>query len=208
MPKLAFIETELRCPFCDTVITDILFFQWGYCPGAGPHPESTYNVGDTLNWKKCKDGSIPAWTYFEYTESWQTANMGDPTIKHLIVKDWFNHHYLEQCNNCKEPLGGAAVEIHNNIIVRAWLCKPNEFNDRFKFKLPIPESDDFIDQTVDNYVLLENGDILPQPSWSDHSMNFMTEDCELIEDYGKWLAQNRKPDNASSNSPFGPHQTI
>src|SRR5690242_4175801 len=65
MPHYCYLETDLRCPSCATIVTDYLAFQWGFSPGRLQQPSSTYHLGDAIRWKRLADGSIPCWTYFE-----------------------------------------------------------------------------------------------------------------------------------------------
>ena len=86
MPNYAFLETPLLCPQCQTQITDLLWFQWGYCPGKDPQPEHRYHIGDSIHWRAGTDGSIPAWTYF-LDEVRKPANIGDPTVRDILVQE-------------------------------------------------------------------------------------------------------------------------
>lgn len=191
MARFAYMEENLKCPFCDAIIQDLIWFQWGYCPASQPLPESTYHIGDSINWKSCKDGSVPAWTYFVgYELIDDAAQFGDVKIKNVIVKDLYNYPLDWYCPKCHKLLGGAAIEIVNNIVTRAWVCKPDELNDAFQ----ITVEDTVISDRVGYYLLLED-DILPQPDWNEHDTTFLTHDCEIIEDLGKWRAQNYKPNS-------------
>jgi hypothetical protein len=88
-------------------------------------PKSTYEVGDPLNWRSCADGSTSRWVYFEDDGG---ANIGDPAIRDLTVRDWGQTFLEDKCPNCGQELGGAAVEIKDGVIKRAWLALRHEFD--------------------------------------------------------------------------------
>jgi uncharacterized protein YijF (DUF1287 family) len=54
MPNYCFLKVDLRCPNCDEVVTDLLWFQWGYSPGRLPQEEYDYCLGDPIRWRYCK----------------------------------------------------------------------------------------------------------------------------------------------------------
>jgi hypothetical protein len=60
MPNHAHLEVELQCPSSDEVISDLVWFQWGYCRTYGPWHKDVYHVGDRLRWQPCADGRILA----------------------------------------------------------------------------------------------------------------------------------------------------
>jgi hypothetical protein len=64
MASYAFVVADLKCSQCDQSIADMVWFKWGYCPGQLPRHEYLYRVGDSLQWKRCDDGSIRAWAFF------------------------------------------------------------------------------------------------------------------------------------------------
>lgn len=155
MPHYSYLRADLHCPNCNILITDLLWFQWGYSPGYAVREEFVYQVGDPIKWKKCQSGEIPAWTYFGEGG----GNLGDPSIKNLIVRDSAQYFLQQPCSNCQYRLGGAALEIVDGKIVKAWLLVPNE-----------------LDENVDAFVRERNGALKPMHSWNDHPMS-TTETC-------------------------------
>jgi hypothetical protein len=119
----AFLHLPVLCPSCATPVHDELWFQWGFCRGRAPHPDSTYKVGDEIRWKRCSDGTTPAWTYF----SSGGGNIGTPELRDLVVRDSGQTWLREPCNHCATPLDGGAVEIRSGRILRGWLALPDEF---------------------------------------------------------------------------------
>ena len=57
------------------------------------------------------------------------------------------------CLTCQTVLTGALIEIRNNIIVRAWIYGPGEF-----------------DPSVDYYTIGENDGIISMRAWNDYPM--------------------------------------
>ena len=127
MPSYAFLQTSLHCPSCAAYVHDEVWFQWGFCAGRAPRPESTYRVGDAIRWHRCGDGSVPAWTYFRLPDMPTAANMGTSDLRDLIVRDWAQSWLHEACPSCGVLLGGAAVEIRDGAILRGWLTLRGEF---------------------------------------------------------------------------------
>ena len=190
MPYYANLEVDLHCLKCDSVVTDLLWFQWGYCPLSIPITTYYYHLGDPIQWKVCNDGSIIPWVYFKDEQGRaRGANIGDPAIENLIVRDtyqfgWYPDsrvepiHYNEdytlyrsldtpyvlpfdpsqpkKCRTCHEPIEGAAIEIREGIIQRAWIYLPGEF-----------------DNTVELYLIDSDGNLTPMPDWDDHPMPYV-----------------------------------
>lgn len=185
MPKYAFLETALLCPQCKTQIADLLWFQWGYCSSRDPQPENLYHVGDSIHWRRCTDGSTPAWTYF-LDKPTQPANIGEPTVQDILVQEavhffwdpvveavrydprfppttldskkiyYGGQHPPNQpriCPMCQTSLAGAFIEIRDNIITKAWIYLPGEF-----------------DHHIDYHVIATDGSIVPMGGWSEHPM--------------------------------------
>lgn len=149
MTHYAYVKVDLKCPYCDTIVTDLLWFQWGFCPGYSPREDYVYKISDPIHWKTCSDDSIRSWVYFEGGG----ANIGDPSIKNLIVKDSAQYWLDKQCDKCQQPIAGAALEIKYGIIQKAWLYKPSELGD-----------------DADIFVVESDGKLKSMPEWNDHSM--------------------------------------
>jgi hypothetical protein len=157
MPHYAYVETTLRCPFCNTPVSDVVTFQWGFSPGQLLQEKYLYHIGDPIYWRRCADGSIRPWIYFETGE--KGANIGDPSIMNLIVCDavqfyWTHPSQRRRCHVCQHVLEGAALEIRDGVIARAWIYEPGEF-----------------DNEVDIYLIEHDGTLKPMPEWNDHPMD-------------------------------------
>lgn len=155
MPNYAYLSANLKCPNCGTLITDLVWFQWGYCPGYSLRKEYVYRIGDSIIWKNCENESVPGWVYFENGG----ANIGDPSVKNILVKDSAQTWLKEFCLSCKHPLGGAIIEIINGVIDNAWIYMKGEF-----------------DEDADIYIRKENNILEPKPEWDDHPMSTL-KDC-------------------------------
>jgi hypothetical protein len=165
MPNYAHLAAELRCPYCDHIFSELVWFQWGFCPSSGVNQNYIYRIGDPVRWKECSDGSIVGWTYFvdKQRSIPREANIGDPTIANLVVIDAAQFLLPDRddrrlCERCHQPLEGAAIEIRNAIMQRAWIFQPGEF-----------------DRGIDYYLLNQDGGYLPKPDWVDHQMSIV--DC-------------------------------
>jgi hypothetical protein len=168
MPRYAHLHTDLLCPFCGAVVTNLVWFRWGYCPSYSVRPDFLYRLDDPVLWMSDEDGAVPAWTYFRlegFTHRSQRsvgivveANIGDPGVTDLIAQDEAHFNWREgaqwrRCGQCDHPLEGAVVEIRGGVLRRAWIYRPGEF-----------------DPTV-GYYLIEAGERLkPVPKWGDHPM--------------------------------------
>jgi hypothetical protein len=123
----------MPCPFCGAIAADMVWFTWGFCEFYDPRPGETYRVGDRLKWKALEDGTVPAWTWFlsRRTGYGLGGNVGDPSVRHLVARDDVQfvdegEPYERRCPQCGRHLPGAAVEIRQDVIVRAWLLTPGE----------------------------------------------------------------------------------
>jgi|GEM_PF-5854416 len=119
MPNFSYVEAHPACRNCGVVQTDLISFQWGYLPGYGPRTEHIYRVGDPIAWRRCGDGTVPAWTFFHEGGDDIACNAGSPAIGDLHALDLQQAWLAESCRSCGEPMGGASVEIRGGIIVRA-----------------------------------------------------------------------------------------
>ena len=112
MPSYAQVAVDLRCPGCDRPVTDLLRFAWGYCPAYDVR--YIYQVGEAIRWRVCRDGAIPAWTFFGPSE----CNVGDPVYENLVLlDDWL----IGVTHECLTRLAGAAVEVRGGVIAKAWI---------------------------------------------------------------------------------------
>ena len=126
MPDYAYLETALPCPHCGRQVADLLWFQWGWCAGYAPRPESTYVPGDAIRWRRAPDGTVPAWTSFRAGDASAGSNLGDPAVRDLVVRDSAQYWLLDPCPYCGGALDGGAVEIHGGVVSRGWLLRPGE----------------------------------------------------------------------------------
>lgn len=161
MPHYAYLHSEVPCPHCHATVTDTIMFQCGFSCGFGIRNDYVYHLHDQIYWKICQNGTTPAWVYFE--NEWRNAgaNLGDPSIRHLITRDTFQFEWNDptkrkRCPACRIPIEGVAIEIKHNIITKVWIYK--------------------LDQSVDYYVVEEDDEIRPMPEWSDHIMPVIN-DC-------------------------------
>jgi hypothetical protein len=166
MPRYTYLQVDLPCPSCGTIRTDMLWFQWGFCPGYLPRTQHIYRVGDAIIWKACKDGSIPAWTYFEQKDEAGgtvdlAANIGDPSFLNLIIHDPAQESFLQEpCPTCHGAFGGAAIELKEGIISGAWMYLLDELHS----------------QAITS-VIGPDGVVTPMPEWDDHLMDHRPYDC-------------------------------
>ncbi|MEJ7729575.1 MAG: hypothetical protein WKG00_10190 [Polyangiaceae bacterium] len=116
----------MTCPACSAEVVDELWFQWGFCGGRAPRPESTYRLGESIRWAHCPDGSTPAWTHFADDHGAGGGNFGTPDIRDLIVRDSGQVWLREPCPKCGADLQAGALEIRDGRIERAWLAVPGE----------------------------------------------------------------------------------
>jgi hypothetical protein len=156
MPHYAYLKTNLYCPQCAKRLTDMVWFQWGFCPGYAPQKKHIYQLGDAIVWKSCTPGKIPAWTFFHPDAG---ANIGTPTIKDIVIRDTAQYFLLEACSRCGQRLGGATLEVKDGRIIRAWLARPDEFDD-----------------TIEYYIIEADGSLKPMPEWNEQG-TFETSDC-------------------------------
>ncbi len=157
MPNYAFLSSDLKCPSCATVLTDLIWFQWGYCPGSLPRREYVYSIGDKIYWKACKDGTVSPWTMFDNI----TANVGEPLISNLIVRDDTQYFPQNSCRACGQVIGGIALQIVEGVIDRAWIYPPGE-----------------LDNEIVIFIVEQNGNLKPMPEWNDYTgLKHLPYDC-------------------------------
>lgn len=148
MPSYAFFEGPITCQ-CGDIITDVAWFQWGYCAGYAPHPDSIYRIGDSIRWRKCKDGTIKNWVYF----SNGGGNIGEPGVTDLIVLDNVSAQHIETCPSCGIMLGGLFVRILGGVIRDVSVYERGQF----------PEE-------AEIYLILPDDSFVAKPEWYDYPM--------------------------------------
>lgn len=185
MPKYAFLETPLLCPQCQTQITDLLWFQWGYCRGRDPQPEDRYHIGDSIIWKVCTDGSTPAWTYF-LDDPVQSANIGDPTVHNILVQEAIQFFWNPAIEAVHYDTQTPPPEMDPQKIYYGGQYPPNqprtcpncqvvlagaliEIRNNIIVKAWIYELGEF-DPGIDRYILGEDDSIIPMRAWNDSPM--------------------------------------
>ena len=150
MPRYTFLEHDLRCPHCGHQVTDLVWFGWGFSAAQQPLDDNTYKVGDTIRWRSCADGIIPAWGIWD--DRANGCNIGDPTALDLITLDVASVGWaLDNCPNCQTELAGAAIEIRGGIITRCWIFASGE-----------------CDRNVEYNLIKPDGNVRPMPDWSDN----------------------------------------
>ena len=158
MPHYCYLRTDLRCPHCDAVYVNRVPFQWGYSPGRYPREEYIYRLGDPIRWRYCEDSGLHSWAAFRGEGEPEGMNIGDPAFRDLIFRDSFVETEGWRCQNCGHHLGGAAIEIRDNYIRRAWIYEPGEFGEG----------------EIDHYLIRKEG-LVPIPEWLDHPMGSVHE---------------------------------
>jgi hypothetical protein len=152
------VAVELNCPSCGIRVSDRVLFQWGYCHWPGAFRSRMYHVGAPLEWKRCSDGSIRSWAYFAEGAYAGTIQIGDPTIKHLITRDVTQFSmdpalHPRPCQECGTILEGAAVEIQDGVVRRAWIYAPGE-----------------LDKSARDFLFEPDGTVTPVPAWVEHPL--------------------------------------
>lgn len=183
MARYAVLEAPLTCPTCHTCLTDLLWFQWGYCKHSTPRGDF-YHFNDAIQWRSCSDGTLSAWAYSTDDGS---ANIGAPSVQYVLVREemygferiysqtvgshpgtWpLSHDFQKVSDGCGQPsdhqstcpvcgktMGGAMIEIRNSTIIDAWVYRPGDF-----------------DYRVDYYLIAANGQTTPVPEWNDQPMD-------------------------------------
>jgi hypothetical protein len=155
MACYAYLETPLRCPACGARVSNVLWFQWGYCAGYSGFPESTYRLGAAIRWQHRPDGSTPVWTYFARPR--RGGNLGDPAETDVVVRDvaQFEHSSFQVCTRCNQAIGGAALEVRSGVIRRAWVFRPGE-----------------LDTGSEVFVVRPDGSLEARPKWKNHPMSY------------------------------------
>ncbi len=143
----------------------MLYFQWGFSAGHAMRQEHVYHIGDQIRWQATKDGSVLPWVYFWTRPGGKTvdqgANLGDPSIKNLLVRDpaqffWEVPQKRRRCEGCGEPFEGAVLEIRENAIRGARIYSTGEY-----------ENDTNI------FIFDPSGLVKPMPEWSDYPLGIV-----------------------------------
>jgi len=176
MPNFSYLDTDLECPRCHKMFPYSVAFQWGFSHWRYYDESHAYHLGDALVWKKLANGDVPAWTYFKEADRGITANLGAVRYRHLAVADhWYHGEGSSRlapwvCPLCQQVLWSTAVEIKDNILVRAWIFERGDFAEECSY-----------------YLVDENGNLSPMPLWEDVSMPTieMSHGCQFDADSAK-----------------------
>lgn len=114
MASCGWLETELECPTCDTVLTDLVWFTWGGVRSQNAAWGPIYRRGDTVLWFVLRSGEVPEDTVFPDK---RCTNVGSPSVRSAQVFD--ERGVPNRCPGCARTLQGAVVEIADNVIVDA-----------------------------------------------------------------------------------------
>lgn len=183
--KVRFLETALLCPQCNTQITDLLWFHWGYCASAGPIPADYYHIGDCIRWRVCHDGGTPAWTYFA-DQPLKPANIGDPAVRNILVQEESNFFWdpaveAVWCDPKSPPAHQDPQKIHysgDHLPNKPHTCPTCQAT----FAGAMIEIRDNIikqawiyllgafDHRIAYHIIESDGRIVPMPAWNNHSM--------------------------------------
>lgn len=165
MAASAFLEVDLYCVHCGSLLTDMVWFQWGYCRSRIPADISLYHLGDSIRWHACPDGAVLPWTQFDNGAKSFGSNVGDPSVTNLVVLDQAQFgpdrpNDRKVCGNCGAAIDGAAVEIRGGVVAKAWVWRAGDFDPRTTY-----------------YLLAEDGQRTPVPAWEDRAMDLLAPDC-------------------------------
>jgi hypothetical protein len=158
MADRAFLNTSLLCPNCGREVADQAWFQWGFCSGQSPRPETTYEVGDAIRWRSCRDGHVPGWTAFSSPNEIGSSNLGTPAITDLFVCDDYQTWLIGPCPHCAVELGGAALEIREGRIFRGFLRSVGAL-------------------ASSSIWLITSEGLKPMPEWENHRLEVVNPDC-------------------------------
>jgi hypothetical protein len=138
-------------------------------------------VGESIYWRPSKDGIVRAWVGFSDDHS---LNAGDPAIHHLIITETGADivYFPSTCSTCKQTNGGGALEIVENVIVKAWAFKADElipgyaplyrrWQDDLKEWINITPSEAFSYEIVAEYLVNMDGSLTPKPEWADRTLS-------------------------------------
>lgn len=156
MPNFAHLSAILSCQECGNQVTDMVWFQWGFCRSSLVVDNLIYKLGDTLKWKQSNDMEILSWTYFiSKSGKLEGANIGEPTTKHLVLLDPVQGPYFRSkgCPSCNAEIGGVGISVKKNVIQNASIYKPNELTEGTSI------------------YTIESDHLIPVFEWDDHPMN-------------------------------------
>ena len=144
----AHVAAVVRCPRCFTDVAPRgrIGFQWGYCPSTSDRVTHAYRVGDPILWRLDDTGRIHAWAYFL---SSQTANVGDPNIGDVLVRE--SEFGIRGCGCCGHAFHGIGVLIRGGVIQHVQI-----------FEHPLPASAISL--------INADGSLQPRPDWDDRPM--------------------------------------
>ncbi len=168
--QCAKLLVPLTCPACGSLADPYepeMRLQWGRCGFLQGSHVPRYQLGDTLQWQRAADGTILPWADF-LTSDAHWFNFGDPLVSHLITRDVWHFgappplqpHPLA-CPSCGQVLAGAAIEIRDGVIRRAWTYTA--------------DGPDALDNTATDYLVQPDGTLLPMADWVDHAIAVVEE---------------------------------
>lgn len=153
MPHYCYLKADLQCPRCKGKVTDEVSFQWGYSSGRYWPEDEYYRLNDQIRWRYCVEGGLFSWVSFHSAlHTSEGMNLGDPHLRNLVVLDTESEFGWGECGSCRQSLSGAAIEIRDNRILRAWLHEPGEF-----------------DGEADIYLVRGEEQLVPITEWREHA---------------------------------------
>lgn len=118
VPRYAWVTEELRCPRCDAVLSDLVWFAWGGLMTADPKRGPVYVVGDHLLWFADANGVAQDDRYWAATSTGRRegVNFGDPRLLDVDVYELDGEDAPRLCGSCGLALQGACVSIRRGAI--------------------------------------------------------------------------------------------
>jgi predicted RNA-binding Zn-ribbon protein involved in translation (DUF1610 family) len=111
MAEYAWVNTELICPECGEILTDVVWFAWGGLLSQNFHSGPVYSIGDRLLWFADAKGVVHADVRLPFAPG---VNVGDPRITNVDVYE--TNGVPSKCPNCGLELAGSRVLIRDGMI--------------------------------------------------------------------------------------------
>lgn len=112
MPCFATVETDIRCPSCNSLLPGHLVgFQWGYCSVSLGTSIAIYRVGESLLWRLDRNGAIPTWCYFLGGNG---GNIGSPAYTDLLIRE--DELFGQKCLHCEHGFVDVGITIRGGVI--------------------------------------------------------------------------------------------